>query len=202
MGLSCVVFFRSSHLCGTVVLYHPRLSLARSWTDDVGRFVQYEITFQTKLFRVACVYAPNRNPARDDFFPDVEAHVDPWVPTLLCGYFNAVFDRLLDRVGSDPLIFFVRALLLSLAFFRPAVSLIFGVICIRPLAVLLGLSGTAFLPPVLISSVLLFLGFLLSPPVISFLFRFLITVRFTYLSLSGSHCPGSWTLEVNSRCSR
>lgn len=102
MGLSCVASFGSSHLCGTVVLYHPRLSLARSWTNDVGRFVQYELTFQTKLFRVACVYAPNRNPARDDFFPDVESHVDPLIPTLLCGYFNTVFDRLLDRVGSDP----------------------------------------------------------------------------------------------------
>ena len=101
-GLSCVASFGSSHSCGTIVLYRPRLSLVRSWTDDVGRFVQCEFTFQTKLFRVACVYAPNRNPARDDFFADVEARVDPSVPTLLCGDFNAVFDRLLDRVGSDP----------------------------------------------------------------------------------------------------
>ena len=77
------------------MLYRPR-------TDDVGRFVQYEFTFQTKLFRVACVYAPNWNPAWDDFFPDVEARVDPSVPTLLCGDFNAVFDHLLDQVGSDP----------------------------------------------------------------------------------------------------
>ena len=84
------------------MLYRPRLSLVRSWTDDVGRFVQCEFAFQTKLFRVACVYAPTWNPARDDFFTDVEACVDPSVPTLLCGDFNAVFDRLLDRVGSDP----------------------------------------------------------------------------------------------------
>ena len=45
---------------------------------------------------------------------------------------------------------FMRALLLSLAFCRPAVSLIYGVICIRPLIVLLGLGGTAFFPLVLI----------------------------------------------------
>ena len=32
----------------------------------------------------------------------MEGRVDPSVPTLLCGDFNAVFDRLLDRVGSDP----------------------------------------------------------------------------------------------------
>ena len=84
------------------MLYHPRLSLVHSWTDDVGWFVQCEFTFQTKLFHVACVYAPNRNPARDDFFTDVAAHVDPSVPALLCGDFNPVFDRLLDQVGSDP----------------------------------------------------------------------------------------------------
>ena len=108
----------------------------------------------------------------------------------------------LTRWVLTLLIFFVRALLLSLAFFLPAVSLIFGVICIRPLTVLLGLGGTAFLPPVLISLVFLFLGFLLSPRVISFLFCFLITVRFTYLSRSRGHCPGSWTLEVKSGCSR
>ena len=101
-GLSCVASFGSSHSCGTIVLYRPRLSLVRSWTDDVGWFVQCEFAFQTKLFRVACVYAPNRNPARDDFFADVETRVDTSVPTLLCGDFNAVFDRLLDRVGSDP----------------------------------------------------------------------------------------------------
>ena len=32
----------------------------------------------------------------------MEGRVDPSVPTLLCGDFNAVFDRLWDRVGSDP----------------------------------------------------------------------------------------------------
>ena len=32
----------------------------------------------------------------------VEVHFDPSVPTLLCGDFNAVFDCLLNRVGSDP----------------------------------------------------------------------------------------------------
>ena len=48
------------------------------------------------------------------------------------------------------LMLFMRALLLFLAFCRPAVSLIYGVICIRPLIVLLGLGGTAFFPLVLI----------------------------------------------------
>ena len=58
--------------------------------------------FQARLFRVACIYAPNRNPARDNFFSDAKVRVDPSVPTLLYGDFNAVFDRHLDRVGLDP----------------------------------------------------------------------------------------------------
>ena len=71
-------------------------------SDDHGRFVQCDFSYRGKIFRVACVYAPNRNPKRDNFFLDVEVRVDPSVPTLLCGDFNAVFDRLLDRFGLDP----------------------------------------------------------------------------------------------------
>ena len=51
---------------------------------------------------MVCLYAPDRNPARDLFLDDIRPRVDPSVPTLLCGDFNAVFDRALDRQGSDP----------------------------------------------------------------------------------------------------
>lgn len=68
--------------------------------DSDGRFLQCEFSFCGRSFRVASVYAPNRNPARDKFFDDISALVDPTVPTVLCGDFNAVFDRLIDCVGS------------------------------------------------------------------------------------------------------
>ena len=58
--------------------------------------------FCGKSFHVCCIYAPNRNPARDQFFHDLWAKVDPSVPTILCGDFNAVFDRSVDQFGSDP----------------------------------------------------------------------------------------------------
>ena len=45
--------------------------------------------------------APNRNPARDLFFDEVIPFVDPAIPTVLCGDFNTVFDRSMDRRGSD-----------------------------------------------------------------------------------------------------
>ena len=48
------------------------------------------------------VCAPNRNPDRDDFFDFCIDKIDPVIPTLICGDFNTVFDRSLDRRGSHP----------------------------------------------------------------------------------------------------
>ena len=89
-------------MCGCTVLSRPSLSLARSWSDDHGRFVQCEFSYRGKVFHVACVYAPNRNPECEEFFGDVCERVDPSAPTVLCGDFNAVFDCLLDHVGLHP----------------------------------------------------------------------------------------------------
>ena len=58
------------------------------------------------MFRIASVYAPNRNPERDEFFTSCLDFADPSVPTILCGDFNAVFDRAKDRRGSDPAVIF------------------------------------------------------------------------------------------------
>ena len=101
-GWSCAVSPGSARSCGCIMLYRPCLSLVNSRCDSDGRFLQCEFSFCGRSFHVACVYAPNRNPARDLFFDDVSALVDPTVPTVLCGDFNAVFDRLLDRMGSSP----------------------------------------------------------------------------------------------------
>lgn len=103
-GLLCAVSPGSNHSCGCIVLFRPSLSLSlvRSWSDDHGRFVQCEFSYRGNTFRVACVYAPNRNPEREEFFDDVCERVNPSVSTVLCGDFNAVFDRLLEYVGSHP----------------------------------------------------------------------------------------------------
>ena len=90
----------SNKSCGCLVLFRPVLSFVKLWTDDVGRFVQCEFSFRGQSFRVVSLYAPNRNPAREEFFDFVDSSVDPAIPTLLCGDFNTVFDRSLDRVGS------------------------------------------------------------------------------------------------------
>jgi len=75
--------------------------LVRSWSDAAGRYLQCEFSFQDSAFCVLNIYAPNRNPARDLFLAQLDDLVDPAVPTVLCGDFNTVFDRSLDRSGSS-----------------------------------------------------------------------------------------------------
>ena len=100
-GFLSVVSPGSQKSCGCVILFRPSLSLVKFSSDDAGRFVSCEFRLQDKSFRVVSLYAPNRNPARDQFFEQASSWVDPSVPTVLCGDFNTVFDRSLDRAGSD-----------------------------------------------------------------------------------------------------
>ena len=53
-------------------------------------------------FWVVSIHAPNRNPERNTLFETTTDLLDPSIPTFLCGDFNCVFDRNLERCGSDP----------------------------------------------------------------------------------------------------
>ena len=100
-GYQCLASPGSVHSCGSVILYRPRYALTKSQIDADGRFVMAEFKFHETPFRIVCLYAPNRNPDRDNFFESCESSIDPSIPTLLCGDFNAVFDRSVDRRGSN-----------------------------------------------------------------------------------------------------
>ena len=82
-GFSAVAYPGSSHSCGFIVLFLPSLSLVNSWGDVPGRYLQVEFSFFSSSFRVCCVYAPNRNPARDQLFGDLQSKIDPLIPTIL-----------------------------------------------------------------------------------------------------------------------
>ena len=152
-----------------VWLYCP---LANSWCDVLGRYLQVEFSFFGKSFRVCCVYAPNRNPAQEQFFDNLHSKIDPSIPTVLCGDLNEAFDRSLDRAGRGPSSPCVTALPRSNIFSRTVVSSISGGISTLPLPVLLGPGGMAVWHPILIFLVCHFRGCLLSLHVILSLFLF------------------------------
>ena len=99
-GLSFVVSPGSINSCGCIVLYRPVLSLVSSSSDSNGRFLLYNFSFRDVPFRVACDYAPNYVPERDNFFSDVASRVDPSVPTVIVGDYCRVIDRMGSVVGD------------------------------------------------------------------------------------------------------
>ena len=91
----------TAHSSGVAILFRPTFDLVSSVFDSGGRFVMGHFKYHGLTFGVACIYAPNRNPDRNDFFDLCIDKIDPSTPTILCGDFNTVFDRALDRRGSD-----------------------------------------------------------------------------------------------------
>ena len=101
-GWSSVVSPCSRHSCGTVLLFRLYYQILNSWFDSDGRFVLVEFSFRNVVFRIVSLYAPNRNPQRDDFLTSCVPVIDPSVPTFVCGDFNTVFSRVADRRGVVP----------------------------------------------------------------------------------------------------
>lgn len=88
----------SAHSCGSFILYRSRLIFNCSWMVLNGSFLIAKFSDQGLFYRNACIFASNRNPDRDTFTSCTDL-VDLTVPMVLCGDFNAVFDRALDCWG-------------------------------------------------------------------------------------------------------
>lgn len=82
---------------------------------------------------MASIYAPNRNPERNDFLDFCIDNIDPSIPTVVCGDFNTVMERALDRRGSDSLDSSRESSSNLNALFLSAVFWIFGVLSILTL---------------------------------------------------------------------
>ena len=82
-GFQSVVSPGSQKSCRCVILFCPCLSHVSFSSDEAGRFALCVFHFQDKLFCVVSLYAPNRNPARDQFFDQVSSWVDPALPTVI-----------------------------------------------------------------------------------------------------------------------
>lgn len=99
-GLNFVVSPGSNHSCGCIVLFRLVLDLVKFHITSlaipsfvISRFTTYPFVF--------CLYAPNRNPARDLFLNQMCDIADPSIPTIVCGDFHTVFDHSLDCCGSS-----------------------------------------------------------------------------------------------------
>lgn len=97
-GFNFAVSPGSNHSCGRIVLFRPVLNLVSFSCHVPGRTILCNFSFHDLSFCVLCLYAPNRNPARDLFFNELCDVVDP---SIVCSDFNTVFDRSLDRRGSS-----------------------------------------------------------------------------------------------------
>ena len=83
------------------VLYRPIYNLLNSHIDLEGGFLLCSFSFRDISFNISCLYAPNRNPARNDFFDGLADTIDLTFPIFICGDFNTVLDRSMDRFGSN-----------------------------------------------------------------------------------------------------
>ena len=83
----------TAHFGGQVLLYNPSFFFVNSRVEFEGHFLMAEFSRRDSMFRIASVYAPNQNPERNKFFTSCLDFAAPSVPTILCGDFNAVFDR-------------------------------------------------------------------------------------------------------------
>ena len=160
-GFSAVVSPGSSHSCGCIVLFRPLLSLVNSWCDVLGRYLQVEFSFFGKSFRVCCVYAPNRNPARTSslliFIPRLIPRSLQFFVGISTKFSTAPW---IVRVAAcpSPSVTVLPHLNISS---KTVVSSISGGISTLPLPVLPGPGGMAVWRPVLIFLVCRFRGCLL-----------------------------------------
>jgi exonuclease III len=126
---SCLFSFGTSASCGIVLLWRANLEASFSLLqrDDDGRFLLVKVTLRdAPSFNIACVYAPNDDSERKDFFASL-----PWDllsdSTILCGDFNCSTEPG-DKVGGakwrlSPSASFLRSATITHGMADPVVSL-------------------------------------------------------------------------------
>ena len=89
-GYLCAGSFGTNYSRGVVVFYRLVLECRSVVCEFDGRFVLVEFRLRGSVFRVASIYAPNRNPDRDAFW---------FVVLILSILLFLLFYAVLDRVG-------------------------------------------------------------------------------------------------------
>ena len=122
--LSTVIAPGTIHSCCQVILYHWYFSPFSSWVELNGHHLIAAFCRRDITFRIACIYAPNRNLERNGFFISCLDFVDMWVPTILGGDFNGCLTELKIVEALGCLLLFATASFLWSFSFANAVLLI------------------------------------------------------------------------------
>ena len=89
------------HSCGVAILFRSTFEVVKSVFDSDGRFVMGHFKYHGLTFGVVCIYAPNNYSDRNECFHLCIDKINLSTPSIICGDFNSVFDRSLDRRDSD-----------------------------------------------------------------------------------------------------
>ena len=90
----CALLFKKSST-STVITHYA---------DDSGRFTYLKFNIpNSSVLTVAGLYAPNHNPAKDNFFGSLTSLLDPREDIILLGDFNSAPDPPLDRTNAGAL---------------------------------------------------------------------------------------------------
>ena len=92
----------SARSCGVAILYRPVFQVLNVRRDDSGRLVVVEFSGNNFDFQVMCLYAPNARDEGRQFFESLYRSIDPDIPIVMCGDFNATVDPYIDRFGCNP----------------------------------------------------------------------------------------------------
>ena len=94
----------SARRAGVAILYEPSFKVNDTRKDSHGRLIIVSFSHDEveSAFQVINVYGPNQKRPGEEFFASLPPFVDPTLPTILCGDFNAVVDPYRDRFGLLP----------------------------------------------------------------------------------------------------
>ena len=92
----------SARSSGVAILFRPLFQVKHVRRDDCARLIVVEFSGNNFDFQVMCLYAPNSRDEGRQFFESLYQSIDPDIPIVMCGDFNATVDPHIDRYGCNP----------------------------------------------------------------------------------------------------
>ena len=106
-GGNIVFAHGSKHSKGTMIMFKPKLDMQikAEKIDQDGRYIILELGYQSEIFTLANIYAPNKTAEKKAFFTNLNAmfdtmNIQPHTRLLCGGDWNSVLDKSLDKSGG------------------------------------------------------------------------------------------------------